>query len=117
MILPEKAASMESITIGLRALTLFPRIPKPDISNGKQEIKYESCIKPQNVRTSDYYLRLEPHKDPMPTWFNDTGENDLVAIILEYEVSSFFEALDTVSSFLDPIIDDLSFQLQVPITV
>jgi hypothetical protein len=98
---------MQDITIRLRALTLFPRIP----------IKYESRVKSQSVRTADYYLRLESHTSPMPAWFTDTGENDLVVIILEYRVNSYVEALDTISSFLDPIIDDLSFQLQAPIRV
>jgi hypothetical protein len=109
--------NMQAVTTRVRALTLFPRIPNQNISKEGRGVKYETRVKPQSISTADYYLQLESCTGPAPTWFNNTGEYDLVAIVLEYKVSSLPEALNTISSFLDPIIDDLSFQLQAPLKV
>jgi hypothetical protein len=105
-------------TVRVRALTIFPKILKSNSTGGlPNRLEFETRVKPQSIRTSDYYLHLIPYVGPTPSWFGNSPEHEPVTIVLEFGVNKLPEALDRISPLIDPIIDDLEFQLQEPLKI
>jgi hypothetical protein len=115
--LEEDAHSM-SRTFRVKALTIFPKNFVSDLSQGlPQRLQFETRVHPQKVNLSDCTLCLMPYAGPETPWFTETLTHELVNLILKYEAETIVDAAERVPLLIDPVIDDLAFQLQEPLKV
>jgi hypothetical protein len=102
----------------IRALTTFPKAFVSDLSQGlPQKLEFDTRVQAQQVQIDDYALYLMPYAGPETPWFQDKLTHELVYLILKHEAATIADAVDRVSSLIDPVIDDLAFQLQEPLKV
>lgn len=110
--------SAQARTFQVRTLTIFPKAFVSDMSAGlPAQLEFATRVRAQHVSTDAYDLYLKPYAGPVLPWFDDRLTHEPVSIVLKYEAITMAEAVAKLSSFLDPIIDDLAFQLQEPVKI
>jgi hypothetical protein len=102
----------------IRALMVFPKAFVSDLSQGlPQKLEFKTRVQTQRVKINNYSLCLRTYAGPETPWFQDELTHELVHLIVRCEAATIADAEDRVSSLIDPVIDDLAFQLQEPLKV